>query len=121
MANEKMEKLENLKETNKDNMLNEEELHEVDGGFNSLVYGDGYGGWANDSRFLNVLLGGAVCDRYGNFWVDFHVDEIKNAWRTVGVEIGTEEYRDYTGSYESMVVYKIAGKKLLTKRPMNTP
>ncbi len=36
-------------------MVSEEDLHEVDGG---VGFGDGYSGWANSSRFLNVLLRG---------------------------------------------------------------
>ncbi len=106
MANEKMEKLENLKETKKDNMLNEEELHEVDGGFSDFWYGDGYGGWANSSRFLNVLLGGAVCDRYGNDRANWNKKEITAAWTKVGVEVHGD------APWDIRMVYKINGKKV---------
>ncbi len=97
MTNEKMEK---LKETKQDNIVSEEELHEVDGGFG---FGDGYSGWANSSRFLNVLLGEAVCDRYGRFRAGFHAKEIISAWAKVGVEV------------DHGMVFKINGKEVNEK------
>ncbi len=100
MANEKME---NLKETNKDNMV---QLDEVAGGGAPSGYGNGYTGWANSSRFLNVLLGGAVCDRYGSFKAGFHSEEIISAWTKVGVEL----------TNENGMVYKINGKKVSAQR-----
>ncbi len=77
-------KLEKLKEIKADNLVSTEDLKEIVGGTD---YRDGYSGWANDSRFLNVLLGGDVCDRYGDYKASNHIDEITNAWGKVGVEV----------------------------------
>ena len=63
----------------KENKLTNDELEQVAGG----------GGWADDSRFLNVLLRGrkVQCGRYGGWTVDNHSEEIEKAWRSVGVII----------------------------------
>ncbi len=119
MANEKMEKLKAMK---KDNMVSKEELHEVAGG--STDFGDGYSGWANSSRFMNVLLGGDVCDRYGDWTVDSHRREIISAWRKVGVTIREGNrgeltyivgYNRYTPREAFQYAMHKAGKKLEPK------
>ncbi len=46
---------------------------------------------ADDSRFLNVLLGGNVCDRYGETYAGQHYKEIQSAWKVVGVDINIED------------------------------
>ncbi|MBQ7515669.1 MAG: hypothetical protein IJS96_05250 [Schwartzia sp.] len=50
------------------------------------------GSVADDSRFLNVLLGGNVCDRYGEEYAGDHIEEIRKAWSTVGVELEINYY-----------------------------
>ena len=62
-------------------MMNEEQLDKVSGGRNVE--------FADDSRFLNVLLRGrpGQCDRYGEWKAMSHGDEIVNAWKSVGIDI----------------------------------
>jgi len=57
----------------------------------SYVSGGSAGETSDDSKFLNVLLQGRPhqCDRYGTFRIrsQFHDDEIKEAWNSVGVDV----------------------------------
>ncbi len=64
-----------------------DQLDEVVGGGAPEGYGDGYTGWANSSRFLNDLFDGSVCNRYGDWRAVHHKDEIKNAWKKLGVQV----------------------------------
>ena len=63
--------------------LSDEDLEKVVGGSAEEL--------ADDSRFLNVLLGGNVIDRWGSGFAIQHISEIKNAWDKVGVtlKVGT--------------------------------
>ncbi len=62
------------------------QLDEVVGGLDA-EYGDGYNGWANSSRFLNEMFGDKVCKRYSDSLVLWKKDEVKTAWKLVGVEV----------------------------------
>jgi len=73
----------NLKKINAElETMSDEELSMVAGGTKAEM--------ADDSRFLNSLNGS--CDRYGEYKVgepfggDFRCAEIREAWRTVGIE-----------------------------------
>ena len=73
--------------------LTEKDLTKVAGGFphkpnlHPVQYAD-------DSRFLNVLLRGRPdqCDRYGSWRASFNKDEINKAWESVGVTISNNRY-----------------------------
>jgi len=58
---------------------------------------------ADDSRFLNVLLYGrpGQCDRYGDWRIEweFHDEEIRNAWASVGVAAFLHDDFEVQNSY----------------------
>ena len=93
-------KLDNLRKLHADNVLTEEEMETVAGGQ------DVYGSDGADSRFLNVLLGGDVCDRYGDYNAGMHYAEIGAAWERVGVRI---EYT--TSMYKCTSIYETDSKR----------
>ena len=81
---------------------------------NSLRYvsGGSSGETSDDSKFLNVLLHGrpGQCDRYGQFRIRMqaHDDEIKDAWKAVGVDVTIHSGNAFTAGPPN--VYKIKGK-----------
>ena len=98
-------KMDKLRELKADNILTEEEMESVAGG--QLEYD----GWGADSRFLNVLLGGSVCDRYGDYNGDCHKREIVAAWAKVGVKLKEMNYsKDYGKRH-----YFIGNKEVLPR------
>ena len=74
-------KLDKVRKLKAENMLDMEELENVAGGGQPA-----YGNAGADSRFLNVLLGGDVIDRWGDNYGQLHKDEVVNAWAKVGVQ-----------------------------------
>ena len=74
--------MDKLRELKADNILTEEEMESVAGGGEAA-----YGTWGADSRFLNVLLGGDVIDRWGDYKADYIENKYKiiDAWARVGV------------------------------------
>ncbi len=98
-ATEKMRRL------HSDKMLTVDEMEDITGGTAEE--------WADDSRFLNVLLGGHVVDRWGPKYAADHISEITFAWQEVGVvamtaESGTEGVGNDHGHNQ----YFINGKKV---------
>ena len=75
-------KMDKLRELKADNILTEEEMESVAGGGQPA-----YGTWGADSRFLNVLLGGDVIDRWGDGYANEigNKNKIIDAWARVGV------------------------------------
>ena len=86
-----------------ENKLRDADLEQVVGG----------GQLDRDSRFLNVLLRGreGQCGRYGVWTVDDHVDEIRRAWASVGVEL-SETVEIVWGAPSSDFHYLINGKEV---------
>ena len=102
-------KTEKMRSLFADKQLTAEELEEVVGGSNH--------DWADDSRFLNVLLRGrpGQCDRYGesDYVIPYHIDEVRAAWATVGVQARMPKKIDGTGnSIVSEPEYFIDGKRV---------
>ena len=87
----------------KENKLTDADLEQVVGG----------GQLDQDSRFLNVLLRGreGQCGRYGVWTAKNHVDEIRRAWASVGVEL-TETVELYEYVPGSDFHYLINGKEV---------
>ena len=91
-------------------MMNDEQLDLVSGGRNVE--------FADDSRFLNVLLRGRPghCDRYGEWKAMSHGDEIVNAWKSVGIDIVYHNIihsgPDGLTSKETISDYSLNGKKI---------
>lgn len=102
-----MNQTEKMRKLFAEKTLSVDEMEAIAGG--ALAHCDSL---ADDSRFLNVLLGGNVCDRYGETYAGGHVGEIKNAWKVVGVEMEVNYYLNRAdgvplgGSY----TYKINGE-----------
>ena len=86
-----------------ENKLTDADLEQVAGG----------GQLDQDSRFLNVLLRGreGQCGRYGVWTAKNHVDEIRRAWASVGVEL-TETVELYEYVACSDFHYLINGKEV---------
>ena len=102
-----MNQTEKMRKLFAEKTLSADEMEAIVGG--ALAHCDSV---ADDSRFLNVLLGGNVCDRYGEEYAGDHIEEIKKAWSTVGVELEINYYYNRSdgvplGGY---YVYKINGE-----------
>ena len=74
-------KLDKLRKLHADKMLTEDDMDNIAGGQME------YDSWGADSRFLNTLLGGSVCDRWGDYKAENHHEEIRAAWARVGVSV----------------------------------
>ena len=90
-----------------ENKLTEDDLEQVVGG----------GQLDQDSRFLNVLLRGreGQCGKYGVWTAKNHVDEIRRAWASVGVEF-SDTVTPYGGPHackpSKSFHYSINGKEV---------
>ena len=91
-------KIDELRKLHADKALDADELDNIAGGTTVQC--------AADSRFLNVLLGGDVCDRYGDYNAGMHYAEIGAAWERVGVRI---EYT--TSMYKCTSIYETDSKR----------
>ena len=86
-----MNQTEKMRKLFAEKTLSVDEMEAIAGG--ALAHCDSL---ADDSRFLNVLLGGNVCDRYGETYAGDHIVEIQKAWKTVGVELEIDYYYNRT-------------------------